>query len=126
MRKLADIVDEGQAKGEIAKPGDAGRGRSIDTREAGVYRPEPIPVPSQRLAECRQIRDAATDLVRLTNCGQCWQRPGRPCTVAGVPGDHLARWQRAERRGLISREDLAAAVADLEVIAAHVIVRGAL
>ena len=61
MRKLAVIVDEGQAKGEIAKRGDAGRGRAIDAREAGVYRPEPIPVPSQRLAECRQIRDAFTE-----------------------------------------------------------------
>ena len=49
--------------------------------------------------------------------------PGRPCTVTGPPGDHLARWQRAERRGLIGREDLAAVVAGLEVIAAHVIIR---
>jgi hypothetical protein len=40
-----------------------------------------------------------------------------------VPGDHLARWQRAERRGLITRADLAAAVEGLEVIAAHVIIR---
>jgi hypothetical protein len=66
-----------------------------------------------------------TDLVRLANCPHCWQRPGRPCTVAGVPGDHLARWQRAERRGLVSREDLAAVIAGLEVIAAHVIIREA-
>ena len=63
-----------------------------------------------------------TDLVRLANCPHCWQRPGRPCTVAGVPGDHLARWQRAERRGLVSREDLAAVIAGLEVIATHVII----
>ena len=48
----------------------------------------------------------------------------RPCTVAWPPGDHLARWQRAERRGIIGREDLAAVVAGLEVIAAHVIIRG--
>ena len=61
--------------------------------------------------------------VRLANCPQCWQRPGRPCTVTGPAGDHLARWQRAERRGLIGREDLAAVVASLEVIAAHVIIR---
>ncbi len=67
-------------------------------------------------------RVAVTDLVRLANCPMCWQRPGKPCTLAGVPGDHLARWQRAERRGLIAREDLAAAVTDLEVIAAHVII----
>ena len=70
-------------------------------------------------------RVAVTDLVRLANCPHCWQRPGKACTVAGVPGDHLARWQRAERRGLISREDLAAVVACLEVIAAHVIIREA-
>ena len=62
--------------------------------------------------------------VRQANCPQCWQRPGPPCTVSGPPGDHLARWQRAERRGLIGREDLAAGVAGLEVIAAHVIIRG--
>ncbi len=64
-----------------------------------------------------------TDLVRLANCPQCWQRPGKPCTVSGAPGDHLARWQRAERRGLIGRDALAAVVASLEVIAAHVIIR---
>jgi hypothetical protein len=69
-------------------------------------------------------RVTVTDLVRLANCPQCWQRPGRPCTVADVPGDHLARWQRAERRGLIGRTDLAAVVAGLEVVAGHVIVRG--
>ena len=66
---------------------------------------------------------AVTDLVRLANCPQCWQRPGRACTVSGEPGDHLARWQRAERRGLITRADLAAVVAGLDVIAAHVIIR---
>jgi hypothetical protein len=60
---------------------------------------------------------------RMVPCGQCWQRPGRPCTVTGPDGDHLARWQRAERRGLITRADLAAVVAGLEVIAAHVIIR---
>jgi hypothetical protein len=63
------------------------------------------------------------ELVRLANCPQCWQRPGKPCTLSGPPGDHLARWQRAERRGLIGRDALAAVVAGLEVIAGHVIVR---
>lgn len=66
---------------------------------------------------------AVTDLVRMANCPHCWQRPGRPCTVSGAPGDHLARWQRAERRGLIGRADLAAVVVGLEVIAGHVIIR---
>ena len=63
------------------------------------------------------------DLARMANCPHCWQRPGRPCTIAGPPGDHLARWQRAERRGLITRADLAAVVAGLDVIAPHVIIR---
>jgi hypothetical protein len=67
--------------------------------------------------------DEIREAVRLANCPQCWQRPGRPCTVSGPPGDHLARWQRAERRGLITREDLAAVVARLEVIAAYIIIR---
>jgi hypothetical protein len=70
-----------------------------------------------------QTPAAVTDLVRMANCPHCWQRPGKPCTITGPAGDHLARWQRAERRGLIGREDLAAAVAGLEVIAGHVIVR---
>lgn len=67
----------------------------------------------------------AAERVRLLNCGHCWQRPGKPCTISGPDGDHLARWQRAERRGLISREDLAAVVEPLEVIAGHVIIREA-
>ena len=64
---------------------------------------------------------------RQVNCGQCWQRPGPPCTVSGQPGDHLARYQRAERRGLITRGELAAVfgvVGGLDVIGAHVIVPG--
>jgi len=65
----------------------------------------------------------AVPAVRLANCPHCWQRPGRPCTVTGSPGDHLARWQRAERRGLIGREDLAAVVDGLEAVAGHVIIR---
>ncbi len=73
----------------------------------------------------QQAREAlpVAERVRLVNCGQCWAPPGRPCTVSGPPGDHLARWQRAERRGSIGREDLAAVVASLEVIAGHVIIR---
>ena len=65
----------------------------------------------------------AAELVRMANCPHCWQRPGRPCTISGPPGEHLARWQRAERRGLITRADLEAVVARLEVIAAHVMIR---
>jgi len=55
MRKLADIVDEGQAKGEIAKPGDNPKVRAAD------HQKQSLPIPKQRLAECRQIRDAFTE-----------------------------------------------------------------
>jgi len=79
---------------------------------------QPVPVTPRAVV-------AVTDLVRLANCPHCWQRPGRPCTITGAPGDHLARWQRAERRGLIGRADLGVAVATLEVIAPHVLVREA-
>ena len=53
MRKLADIVDEGQASGEIATKGQRSNVRSADISA--------LPVPRQRLAECRQIRDAFTE-----------------------------------------------------------------
>lgn len=69
--------------------------------------------------------ESAVERVRLANCPQCWQRPGKSCTLTGPAGDRLARWQRAERRGLIDRDDLAVVVAGLDVIAPHVIIRGA-
>jgi hypothetical protein len=40
----------------------------------------------------------------MTTCGFCWARPGVAC---GGDGLHLARYVRAYRRGLISREELA-------------------
>ena len=66
---------------------------------------------------------ATAESVRSLPCPLCGQRPGRPCTITGPVGDHLARWLAAERAGLITREQLAAVVGTLEVIAAHVIVR---
>ena len=72
--------------------------------------------------QARSLQEIRED-ARRANCPHCWQRPGRPCTVSGQPGDHLARYQRAERRGMITRAELAAVVGGLEVIAAHVIIR---
>ena len=42
---------------------------------------------------------------RQANCGECWQGPGRPCT-RNPEGDHVARFNRAMRRGLISGPEL--------------------
>jgi len=59
MRKLADVVDEGQERGEIRTAGQPSIPRSAGN--TSVPTPAPVPVPSQRLAECRQIRDAFTE-----------------------------------------------------------------
>jgi hypothetical protein len=57
---------------------------------------------------------AAIEAVRLVRCEHCRKsRPGRPCTSAG---DHFARWARARRKGLITAEQLGAALDLLTVI----------
>jgi hypothetical protein len=62
------------------------------------------------------------DRVRLVNCPQCWQRPGKPCSITGPAADHLARYVQAEREGLITRAELDEVAEGLEVIAAHVMI----
>ncbi len=60
------------------------------------------------------------ELARLVNCGECWQVPGKPCTPEG---DHVARFGRAMRRGLISGPDLVAVLQALVVFSNDTIVR---
>jgi hypothetical protein len=48
---------------------------------------------------------------RQVNCGECWQVPGTACTPEG---DHVARFGRAMRRGLISGPDLLAVLGTLD------------
>lgn len=79
-------------------------------------------IPQTDTATGQPVPDAPAERVRLCNCPQYWQRPGRPCTITGIPGDHLARWGRAERRGLISRAELGGVIGGLDVIALHVII----
>ena len=76
------------------------------------------PAPAETARAPHEISEAA----RQANCGYCWQRPGRPCTGTGVPGDHLARWLRAERKGLVSRAELDAVIARLDVIEARALI----
>jgi hypothetical protein len=40
---------------------------------------------------------------QAVSCGECWQWPGLPC---GDGWDHLARYMRASRRGLIRTDEL--------------------
>jgi len=43
--------------------------------------------------------------VRQVNCGECWRAPGVPCSQ-DPEGDHVARFARAMRRGLVSGAEL--------------------
>jgi hypothetical protein len=70
-------------------------------------------------AEIEARRMTPTQRARLVNCGSCWAKPSAACTPAG---DHLARYQRAERRGLVTRAELVSVVATLDIIAAGAIV----
>ena len=60
------------------------------------------PSAARSLAE---IREAA----RQANCGECWHVPGVPCSQ-DPEGDHVARFGRAMRRGLISGPEMIAAL----------------
>jgi hypothetical protein len=58
---------------------------------------------------------------RQVMCSMCWAPPGTHCQQHPA-GSHLARYQDAERRGVLARQDLTGVIAGLEVIAGHVIV----
>jgi hypothetical protein len=61
------------------------------------------------------------ELVRQANCGECWQVPGIPCTPGG---DHVARFGRAMRRGLISGPDLVAVLGTLDAFTTATVIEG--
>jgi hypothetical protein len=54
-------------------------------------------------------------LVLLVWCGFCWAEPGTACTLEG---QHLARYLRAHRRGLIGRDELTSVCRPLPVASA--------
>jgi len=56
---------------------------------------------------------------RQANCGECWQVPSKPCTPEG---DHVARFGRAMRRGLISGLDLLAVLGTLDAFTAATVI----
>ena len=56
---------------------------------------------------------------RQANCGECWQAPGKPCTPEG---DHVARFGRAARRGLITGPELVAVLGAFDVFTTATIV----
>jgi hypothetical protein len=60
------------------------------------------------------------EAARLVNCGECWQVPGKPCTPEG---DHVARFGRALRRGLVTGPELIAVLQALDAFTSATIVR---
>ena len=77
----------------------------------------------------RSLHQICVDTSRAT-CGECWAAPGDECVYTTAPvsvpvtkgtpvrpvrGYHVARFARAERRGLISAADFAA-VLDMAIV----------
>ena len=48
------------------------------------------------------------------NCGHCWACPGEPCATALPGGTHMARFDRAYRRGFITAADFMLVVDTLD------------
>ena len=61
------------------------------------------------------------DVALMVSCGFCWAAPGTPC---GDDGQHLARYLRGYRRGLIGREVLAALCERLPHVSAGQVIPG--
>jgi hypothetical protein len=59
------------------------------------------------------------EAARRATCGECWQVPGKPCTP---DGDHVARFGRALRRGLITGPDLIAVLQALDAFTSATVV----
>jgi hypothetical protein len=58
-------------------------------------------------------------LALMVWCGFCWAPPGTPC---GGEGQHLARYLRAYRRGLVGRDEMTAVCRSLPVVSAGQVV----
>ena len=58
-------------------------------------------------------------LALMVWCGFCWAAPGTDCTGQG---QHLARYLRAHRKGLIGKQDMAAMCRLLPAVSAGQVV----
>jgi hypothetical protein len=63
----------------------------------------------------------AAGLARTLKCPLCWAPPRTVCQRYPA-GDHLVRYEDAERRGVLARQAVADVVARLDVVGPHVIV----
>ena len=76
-------------------------------------------VTAPKASAARSLREIC-QATRLANCGECWQVPGPPCTPEG---DHVARFGRAARRGLITGHELVAILGRLEAFTTATVVQ---
>jgi hypothetical protein len=60
-----------------------------------------------------------TAVALMISCGFCWAVPRTPC---GGNGQHLARYIRAYRRGLLGRDELTAICSDLPHVNAGLVI----
>jgi hypothetical protein len=75
-----------------------------------------------RAPAARSLREIC-EAARQANCGECWQVPGAPCSQ-DPDGDHVARFARAMRRGLISGAELIAVLQPLGTFTGSTLVYG--
>jgi hypothetical protein len=66
-------------------------------------------------------QSTAAELARTLMCALCWASAGTACQRHPA-GDHLNRYEDAERRGVLGRQLLAGIVARLDPAGPHVIV----
>jgi hypothetical protein len=80
-------------------------------------------VTAQATATARPLHDIC-EAARMANCGHCWKEPGPPCATspAGADGVHVARLDRAFRRGLVSGPELVAVLQALETFTSATVV----
>ena len=73
---------------------------------------------AQAIPQARSLHEICAD-ARRANCGECWQVPGKPCTPEG---NHVARFGRALRRGLVTGPELIAVLQALDAFTSTTIV----
>jgi len=96
----------------------------------------PMKVTATRPPAARSLREIC-QAARQANCGECWALPGDECVFTSVPvsvpvvpgtpmlpacGYHVARFARAQRRGLISGPDLMAVLDTVDVFTTSTVI----
>jgi hypothetical protein len=79
----------------------------------------PARLTAQHIQTADRSADQRVQAARSVSCS-CQAQPGQPCIPAG---DHLARYLHAEQSGAITRQSLTQVIADLDVIAPHVLIQ---